>query len=139
MSTYFDNSSEKTMHIDELKKHIQQHIKFSDNISLLENVDQLALDKIPNGILIIWVTWSPGFHNCVNAIKLLQDKNYPGQIIIIENESIPTDFQKKIFGRVALHGWGEIFVIKDGLIVKEFTGKESSSNFRIEQDKFLSI
>lgn len=82
------------------------------------------------------MTWSPGFLNCVNAIKLLQDKNYLGQIIIIDNDSVPTDFQKKTFGRVALHGWGEIFEIKDGQVVKEFIGKESSINFKLQQDKY---
>ncbi|KKP52845.1 MAG: hypothetical protein UR43_C0010G0036 [candidate division TM6 bacterium GW2011_GWF2_33_332] len=123
------------MTLEDLKENIQKYIKLSENISILENIDQLTIDKVADGILTIWVTWSPGFLNCVNAVKLLQDKNYSGQIIIIDNDSVPVDFQKRTFGRVALHGWGEIFEIKDGKIVNEFVGKESAKIFKLQIDK----
>lgn len=102
------------MNFEEIRGHIQRYITISDNILIFEHVDQLSIDKIADGVLIIWVTWSPGFQNCVNAIKLLQENNYCGQIIIVDNDSLTTDFQKKTFGRIVLHGWGEIFLIKDG-------------------------
>lgn len=121
----------------ELNEHIQKHIELKANISILENVEQIAIEKIKEGILTFWVTWSPGFLNCVKAIKLLQEKNYSEQIIIIENDSVPTSFQKKTFGRVALHGSGEIFIIENGKIVNEFIGKESFANFKLHQDKKL--
>jgi|GEM_PF-2656555 len=126
------------MDVGKLKEDIQKHIKLSDNISVLESVDQLDIEKIADGILTVWVTWSDGYSNCVHLIKLLQDNYYRGQIIEIDNDSFSSAFQEKTFGRVALHGWGEIFVIKNGQIIKEFTGKESSINFKLYQDMILT-
>jgi len=34
-----------------------------------------------------------------------------------------------LFGHV-LHGWGEVFIVKQGIIIKEFLGKESFAKFK---------
>lgn len=123
------------MTLVEIKVHIQKYINLKDNISILDNVGQLNLAEIKEGILTIWVTWSPGFNNCIRTLKLLNDRNYLGKIILIDIDLVSPDFQLKTFGRVILNGWGEIFLIKNGLIVKEFIGKDSATHYELFQEE----
>jgi hypothetical protein len=124
------------MGFEDIKKDIHERLQLHDNIIIIENTDQLHIDKIKNGVVTIWVTWSPGFLNCINAIRHLHDKQYQGQIIVIDNDTVSIEFQIKTFGKRLLHGWGEIFFIKNGKVVKEFTGKESSIEFKSIFDKY---
>ena len=123
------------MTLAEIKEHIQKYINLTDNISVLDNVGQLNLGEIKEGILTIWVNWSPGFNNCVRTLKLLNDRNYLGKIILIDIDLVSPDFQLKTFGRVILNGWGEIFLIKKGLIIKEFIRKDSAIHFELFQEE----
>lgn len=123
------------MTFQEIKNSIQDKITLQDNTVILEDINQLQIDSIENGILTIWTTWSLGHINCIDAITHLYYRQYSGQITIIDSDSISTDFQTQVFGKVALHGWGEIFVIKNGHIIKEFIGQDSSSNFKTYFDQ----
>jgi hypothetical protein len=124
------------MSFQEFKNHVLDKIDVKENTSIMESSDQLRLDTIENGVLAVWVRWSPGYINCANAINHLYSLDYKGQINIIETDSLSKDFQIKTFGKV-LHGWGEIFVIKNGQIEKEFREKESSQSFKTYFEQFI--
>ena len=74
--------------------------------------------------------------NCIRAIQYLHDQNYQGSIYVIDiDEIITAESQIHLFGHV-LHGWGEVFIIKQGVIVEEFLGKESIAQFKTRCDVF---
>jgi hypothetical protein len=123
----------QTMDHEKFKEHVQKRIRLTDKISILESVDQLSMEKITDGVLLIWVVWSVGWVNCVKAIEWLQAEAYGGDIFIINTDTLTRD-QVKIFEPI-LGGWGEIFVIRDGRIVEGFGGRNSSQGFRAYLDK----
>src|SRR4051812_25481960 len=95
------------------------------NTSVFENSDSLILKEVQEGIILIYSSWSEsGITNCIRTIQLLYEKNYSGRIIILDNDCLSPELQIKIFGQV-FHGWGEIFVIKKGIILEKYLNKES--------------
>jgi hypothetical protein len=85
-----------------------------DNILVIDNSEKLDIKNIQDGVLIVYAIWSgPAIVNCAQTIRLLNEQNYSGQIIIIDIDCMTPDFQTKMFGQVC-HGWGEIFPILNG-------------------------
>jgi hypothetical protein len=82
-------------------------------------------------VLTVWPEWSPhGFINCMLTIQYLYDRNYQGNIYVIDiDDIIAAESQIHLFGHV-LHGWGEVFIIKQGVVIEEFLGKESFAQFK---------
>ncbi len=115
-------------------KIIQDHVRLQDNITIVDDIEQFKIDTVKDGVIMVWVNWSIGYLNCKYSIEYLQDKNYQGQIFIIDTDSIQADTRKNIFNS-KLHGWGEIFLIKHGQIIESFLGKESSVAFKTYIDK----
>ena len=106
-----------------------------DNTIVIDNSDKLDLKTIQDGVLIVYATWSgPAIVNCTQTIRLLNEKNYSGQIIVIDNDCMTPDFEIKMFGQVC-HGWGEIFLIRNGLINEKYFGKDSFSNFKADNER----
>ena len=115
---------------------VQSHIRLQNNISIVDDIGQFKIDIVKDGIIMIWVNWSIGYLNCKYSIQYLQDKKYQGEIYIMDTDSIQADFQKNVL-KSKLHGWGEIFVIKDGQVTESFLGKESSIAFRTCIEKLV--
>ena len=103
----------------------------SENTIIVEQIESFELKKINEGIVTVWVSWSPGFNSCMMAIKYLNSLNYSGKIYIVDIDDFSAPEKNPyLFGKI-LHGWGEIFIIKDGLVSNEFLGKESFSRFKM--------
>jgi hypothetical protein len=115
-------------------KIIQDHVRLQDNITIVDDIQQLKIGDIKDGVIMVWVNWSIGYLNCKYSIEYLQSKNYQGQIYIVDTDSIQADTRKNIF-KSKLNGWGEIFVIKSGQITDSFVGKESFVAFKTYVDK----
>jgi hypothetical protein len=111
------------------KAHIEYCMKLKENTVILDSVDQLHIAKLENAILIVWPAWG-NFFPCVGAIYHLYEKNYMGKILIIDIDDVPVQFQKETFSKVVLRGDGEIFVVQDGQIIKEFLGERISGDFK---------
>ncbi len=82
-----------------------------------------------SGILTIWVDWSPGFLNCKNLYRFLEENNYTSPVYEINIDSFPREKQIELLG-LALYGWGEIFVFEKGKILHSFLGKDSFEKFK---------
>jgi hypothetical protein len=101
------------------------------NTIIVDQIDSFHLTDIKEGIVTVWANWSgPAIFNCIQAIKYLYSLDYPGTIYIVDNDDFNAPEKNfNLFGNV-LHGWGEIFIIKNGMIANEFLGKESFSRFK---------
>jgi hypothetical protein len=100
-----------------------------DNIIRIDNSSDIDLENIQGGVLIVHATWSgPSIVNTRQTIQALQEQNYKGQIIVVDNDCMLPDFQMNLFGELC-HGWGEIFLISNGVIAKKYTGRESYMRF----------
>lgn len=114
------------------KEHIQSRLgRFLEKTIIVNNIALFDLKKIDEGVLTVWPGWSPqGFINCMLTIEYLHDRHYQNKIYIINIDDIITsESQIHLFGHV-VHGWGEVFIIKQGVIVEEFLGKESFDQFK---------
>jgi len=102
------------------------------NTIFVDQIDLFRLAEIKEGVVIVWANWSgPAIANCIATIHYLDSLNYSGKIYIVDNDDFnTTENNYNLFGKV-LHGWGEIFIIKDGVITDEFLGKESFSRFKM--------
>ena len=98
------------------------------NTIIVDQIDSFHLSAIKEGVVIVWANWSgPAMVNCIQTIIYLYSLDYSGKIYIVDNDDFNTPQKNyNLFGKV-LHGWGEIFIIKDGLIANEFLGKVSFS------------
>ncbi len=105
-----------------------------DNTIVIENSDLLDFSNIEEGVLTVCATWSgQAVINCTQTIYTLYEQNYKGQIIIIDTDCMTYDFQIKMFGQVC-HGWGEIFIIRNGKISEKYLGKDSFVNYKADSD-----
>jgi hypothetical protein len=106
-----------------------------DKTTIIENSHLLDIANIEDAILIVYAVWSKqAVINCKKVIRCLYDQNYSSEIIVIDSECMQPDFQIKIFGQVC-EGWGEIFIIRRGKIIKKHLGKDCFTNFKVENDK----
>jgi hypothetical protein len=114
------------------KEHIQSRLgRFLEKTIIVNDIASFDLKHIKEGVLTVWPGWSPqGFINCIQAIQYLHGQNYQGSIYVIDIDDIITaESQIHLFGHV-LHGWGEVFIVKQGVITEEFLGKESFAQFK---------
>jgi hypothetical protein len=101
-----------------------------DNTIVIDNPEKLDFKNINTGVILIYPNWSgPGIDNCIKAVHFLYEKNYSGQIIILDNDCLTADLMIKLFGQV-LHGWGEILVVNNGIVLEKYLNKESFDNFK---------
>jgi hypothetical protein len=124
---------------ESLKNQLQARLsEIRENTIIVDQIDLFHLAEINEGVAIVWAGWSgPAIVNCMQAINYLYSLDYPGKIYIVDNDDFnASDKNYNLFGKV-LHGWGEIFIIKDGLITNEFLGKESFSRFKLFPINFL--
>ena len=118
---------------ESLKNQLQARlIDIRENTIIIDQIDLFHLADIKDGIVTVWAGWSgPAIVNCMQTIRYLYSLNYPGEIYIVDNDDFNAPEKNyNLFGEM-LHGWGEIFIVKDGLIVNEFWGKESFGRFRM--------
>lgn len=117
---------------DQIKEHIQTRLgRFLEKTIIVNDIALFNIKQINEGVLTVWPRWSPhGFINCMRMIQYLHEQNYQGRIYVIDIDDIITaESQIHLFGHV-LHGWGEVFMVKQGVIVEEFLGKESFTLFK---------
>ena len=106
-----------------------------DNTTIIENSNLLDFTKIDEGILAVYASWSgQAIINCTQTLRTLYEENYNGQIIFIDTDCMADDFQIKMFGQVC-NGNGEIFIIRNGKISKNYLGKDSYANYKADCDK----
>jgi len=102
-----------------------------DNTIIIDHLEDLQLHKIERGTLIVYASWSgKAIVNCIQTMRFLYQDNYVEKILIVDTDLMTSDFQVDIFGQVC-HGWGEIFIIHKGVIIKKYLGKESFENLRL--------
>jgi hypothetical protein len=120
---------------DQTKEHIQTRLgRYLEKTIIVNDIDLFDIKQINEGVLTVWPGWSPnGFINCMRTIQYLHDQNYQGNIYIIDIDDIITAESQNLFGYV-LHGWGEVFIIKQGAIIEEFLGKESFAQFKAKYE-----
>lgn len=121
---------------NQTKEHIQTRLdRYLEKAVIVNDIGLFDIKQINEGVLTVWPEWSPhGFINCMRTIQYLHDQNYQGSIYVIDIDDIITaESQISLFGHV-LHGWGEVFKIKQGVITKEFLGKESFAQFKAGYD-----
>jgi hypothetical protein len=126
---------------ESLKNQVQARlVEIRENTIIVDQIDLFHLADITEGIVTVWASWSgPALVNCIQTIKYLYSLNYPGKIYIVDNDDFNSPEKNDDFFGMVLHGWGEIFVIKDGLITNEFLGKESFSRFKMFLKGDMSI
>ena len=91
--------------------------------------------KIEDGILTVYASWSgQAIINCTQTLQTLYEENYNGQIIVIDTDCMTPDFQINMFGQVC-NGNGEIFIIRNGKISKNYLGKGSYATYKADCDK----
>lgn len=101
-----------------------------ENTTVIEHSDLLDFGKTEEGVLIVYAAWSgPAIMNSLATVGLLYEQNYTGQIMVIDTDSMSPDFQINLFGQVC-HGYGEIFLIRNGSISKKYLGPNSYINFK---------
>jgi hypothetical protein len=116
---------------------IKQHSGLLNNTTVIDNPDCLDFTKVEEGVLIVYASWSGrAIINSTQTIRTLYEQNYNGQIIVVDINCMTADFQVKIFGQVC-HGWGEIFTIHNGKIIKKYLGKDSFINYKTDNDRQL--
>lgn len=109
---------------------ISEFHELENNTIIIENPNDLNLEIVKNGILIVFASWSgTAITNCILTIKLLYEKRFRGHIMIIDIDSLSPDFQIDKLGD-RCHGNGEIFTVFEGVIDKKYVGKESFINFK---------
>ena len=116
----------------QIKQQIQTRLgRILENTIIVNDIALFDIQEINDGVLTVWPEWSPqGFINCILTIQYLYDQNYQGNIYVLDIDGIITaEKQIQLFGHV-LHGWGEVFIIKEGIITEEFLGKGSFSGFK---------
>jgi hypothetical protein len=105
------------------------------NITIIDNSNLLDFAHLEVGILAMYATWSgPAIINCTQTIRTLYEQNYTGEILVIDMDCMTPEIQIKLFGQVC-HGWGEIFIIRNGMISKKYLGKDSFTNYKADSDK----
>jgi hypothetical protein len=117
---------------DQIKEHIQTRLgRFLEKTIIVNDIGLFDVKQINEGVLTVWPEWSPqGVINCMRTIQYLYDQNYQGSSYVIDIDDIITaESQINLFGHV-LHGWGEVFMVKQGVITEEFLGKESFAQFK---------
>lgn len=124
---------------ENIKQHFHNLENIRNNIKVVNNTALTSIDLIENGILIGYASWSgPAIANFIRTIKLLDHKNYRGQILIFDIGNIKSNLQVQTFGDV-LHGWAEVFVINQGAITERFLGAKSFENFKTYADTSTSL
>ncbi len=109
--------------------------ELQNNTTLIENSDHLDFTNIENGVLIVYAVWSGQAQiNCKITINFLYERNYKGQILIIDNDCMIPEIQIEKL-EIVCQGWGEIFIIHNGKISKKYLGKDSFSTFKTDYDK----
>lgn len=121
---------------NQTKEHIQARLgRYLEKTTIVDVIALFDLKQINEGVLTVWPGWSPlGFINCMRTIEYLHDQNYQHSIYVIDiDDMITAESQIQLFGHV-LHGWGEVFLIKQGVITEEFLGKESFAQFKTKYE-----
>jgi len=104
------------------------------NTIIIDDSDKLKLNGVENGILIVYATWSElAIANCIQAISTLYKSDYSGKLLVIDIDVMTIDFQIDLLGNVC-HGWGEIFLVLNGVITEKYLGKDSYHNFKTDLD-----
>jgi hypothetical protein len=117
---------------NQIKEHIQTRLgRYLEKTIIVNDIALFDIKQINESALTVWPGWSPrGFINCIRTIEYLYNQNYKRSIYVIDIDDIITaESQIHLFGHV-VHGWGEVFVVKQGVIVEEFLGKESFVLFK---------
>ncbi|MFT3702039.1 MAG: hypothetical protein QM802_06705 [Agriterribacter sp.] len=101
-----------------------------DNTIIIDDLSNLQLNTIEKGILIVYAMWSgKAIENCIRTIRLLYQNSYAGKIIMVDIDTLISDFQVSVLGQVC-NGWGEIFTIHNGTIIEKYLGKKSFADFK---------
>lgn len=117
---------------NQTKEHIQTRLsRFLKKTVIVNDIGLFDVKQINEGVLTVWPDWSPHeFINCMRTVEYLHDLNYQHSIYVIDiDDLITAESQIHLFGHV-LHGWSEVFLIKQGTITEEFLGKESFAQFK---------
>jgi hypothetical protein len=116
--------------VDSIRKHIQTRPGISESTTIIDNCDLVNIATVEKGLLIVYAGWSgKAIKNFKETIKTLDEFDYDGSILMVDNDIMSADFQIEIFGQLC-HGWGEIFIINDGQIVQQFLGRDSFQKFK---------
>ena len=113
--------------------------ELQDNTTVIENSNLLDFAHLAVGILAVYATWSgPAIINCTQTIQTLYERNYTGEILLIDMDCMTPEIQIKLFGQVC-HDRGEIFIIRNGMISKKYLGKDSFTNYKTDSDKKMKV
>jgi hypothetical protein len=116
---------------EKVKSFLQSNVgEFRDNTSVIDNMYLLNIKNITDAVLLLYAQWSHlAKDNCTETLRTLYKIHYPGEIIIIDVDCMTPEFQISNFGE-ATHGWGEIYIVQRGEIVKKFLGKDSLGKYK---------
>ena len=104
----------------------------------IEDCNSFDFNAPDNSIVIVFAQWSgPAIVNFCQTIRLLDESNYEGKVLLLDIDYMSSNQQIKTFGEIC-QGWSEIFIYKQGKMMKRFTGRNSFKNFKEETNvKFL--
>ena len=107
----------------------QLKFELINNLKIIENSINLEFKGINKGLLIVYCNWSEkAISNITKTLELIKKVNYFGDILIIDIDKMPPNFQINLLGTVC-NGWGELFEIENGKIINKFKGKDCYIDF----------
>lgn len=108
---------------------IKNNIDKLPSTKLVVDINDLAIEKIDDGLILIYATWSgTAIANFTSTLDLLNREGFQPTLFICDTDNITTDGSISTFGQ-ALGGNGEIFVIQNGHVTEKYFGQNSYADF----------
>lgn len=124
-------------------KNVERHLQGLDNISnqiiIVDASSVFDFKLLDNSLVVAFASWSgPSLYNFIQTVKLLDDKSYKGQIVIVDIDEITPELQIKTFGEVC-HGWAEIFFFDKGQVTERFLGASCFEKFKLKVENLQIV
>lgn len=117
-----------------IERHFQNLNNIRNQIIIVDDSSVFDFKLLDNSLLIAFASWSgTALSNFTQTIKLINERCYKGQIVIIDIDEMTSDLQIKTFGEVS-HGWAEIFVVEKGKVIERFLGASCFEKFKLKVD-----
>lgn len=105
--------------------------KFNDLDLEIDKLNESKVIELKFGLILIFALWSsPSIIFTPNLIDFLNQVKYKGKIIIQDIEKIDEDIFMNLIKKPC-HGWGEIFIIENGIIQDFFFDSRSFEEFKL--------
>jgi len=115
--------ADKPKNLEEIRSHFDKLNLYSYfDIEILQDENELQLDKIELGIVAGFAVWSGYSYSISNQIlNEIKDATKPKiRLLIIDTDYFSAELQKKLFGTV-MHGYFECCLIVNGEITQRHT------------------